>query len=89
MGRQDQGQGHRKDQLRPVIQDGRHENGVWGGGAWGYVMVCEGMKFETRTPRALRSGSGERQNLGAVNSFWGKKGGRSTSNLEQNRGTSL
>ena len=34
----------------------------------------------TNCQTAARSGSGERQNSGAVNSFWGKKGGRSTSN---------
>ena len=43
------------------------------GGALRYQMA-------THCETAARSGSGERQNIGAVNSFEGKKGGRSTSN---------
>ena len=47
--------------------------GLWhhhpGGG--GGTQVRIGTHCQTDT----RSGSGERQNLGAVNSFWGKKGG--------------
>ena len=35
------------------------------------------------------SGSGERQNIGGVNSLEGKKGGWSTSNYERNRGSNL
>ena len=44
-----------------------------GGGALRYRMA-------THCQMGARSGSGERQNIGAVNSFEGKKGGQSTSN---------
>ena len=37
----------------------------------------------THCQMAARSGSGECQNIGAVNSFEGKKGGRSTSTNKQ------
>ena len=37
-------------------------------------------QMATHCKTATRSGSGERQNIGAVNSFEGRKGGRSTSN---------
>ena len=52
------------------------------GGALRYRMA-------THCQTAARSGSGERQNIGAVNSLEGKKGGRSTSNYEPNRGSNL
>ena len=35
----------------------------------------------THCQTATWSGSGERQNSGAVNSFWDKKGGRSTQTM--------
>ena len=44
-----------------------------GGGALRYQMA-------THCQTATWSGGGERQNIGAVYSFEGKKGGRSTSN---------
>ena len=44
-----------------------------GGGALRYQMA-------TQCQTAARSGSSERQNIGAVNSFEAKKGGRSNSN---------
>ena len=47
-----------------------------GGGALTYRMA-------THCQTAARSGSGECQNIGAVNSFEGKKGGRSTSTKKQ------
>ena len=44
-----------------------------GGGGGGGALVT------THGQTAVRSGGGERQNLGVVNRFEGKKGGRSTS----------
>ena len=46
--------------------------GAPGGGALRYQMA-------THCQTAGRSGSGERENIGAVNSFEAKKGGRSNS----------
>ena len=37
-------------------------------------------RMATHCQTVVRSGSGERQNIGAVNSFQGKKGGRALSN---------
>ena len=37
--------------------------------------------MDTDCQKAARSGSGDHQNSGAVNSFWGKKGGRSTQTM--------
>ena len=43
----------------------------------------------THCQTAAQSGSGERQNIGAVNSIEGEKEGWSTSNYEPNRGSHL
>ena len=39
----------------------------------------------THCQTATQSGSGEHQNIGAVHSLEGKRGGQSTSNYEPNR----
>ena len=59
-------------------------SGGGGGGGWGGASPGGGgalrYQMATHCQTAAQSGSGERQNIGAVNSFKGRKGGRSTSN---------
>ena len=60
-----------------------------GGGDGGQGVGPGGGGGALRYRMATHCQTATRQNIGAVNSLEGKKGGRSTSNYEPNRGSNL